>query len=647
MSQDTFTRSTSFGLGSDGTFTYVWVERDSAYSAAADSDYFVDGSRIVIPTTRDYDSYVVDAPSFAKQGTVSFDIYLPALASSGFYPDFTFVLQWPDEQAFGDSIALGFGVQTDFGFNRETDPHILYGTKYYNDLTLKDKNGADVQPASLSVTPNSWYTVKATYDIDLLAMAVKMWKTGDVEPLDYAVIYRTSTDWCEAEDFGDGYDGKPWIDFYDTGSVTSYIDNITTGAYEEISYGFSAKAMVTSDQLRQYTDPYDRTTTYGLGPAYPFIPNLTGATNAESSFVDPTTDTIAVDGTQVVVPATTGQPRSAYSLPGSRFLRSGYIQIDFKTPASWTGTYGQHVIAIGRGNHQFGMFFGAVSATQWRVGYATGGVSGANLSFTASANTWYTAKLVYNDDTGEMLILAKAQGAADTSALVSFSQLGSTWAGNGYPYELDDDRIVIKTPPSGAGTLYLDNLVWSGQAGFTADAVLADNPLTIGLHAFIVVQTSASITADAAFAGRLTANAVITVVRSGSLTSNAAIVGRFLTADAAIGDIRRNRHLRTNDHEGSMALSKLVLGAPIVGRYPILPTYPAGMSVADVLSDIYDRVVAQGVPRFTADATLKKTMGVPYIVGTNYKPGSGLYVPIFAVIGTASSSSFTADAVIV
>lgn len=68
----------------------------------------------------------------------------------------------------------------------------------------------------------------------------------------------------------------------------------------------------------------------------------------------------------------------------------------------------------------------------------------------------------------------------------------------------------------------------------------------------------------------------------------------------------RNRHRRADDHTTPQPLSSLSLETDIVGRYPTLPTYPAGMLVADVLADLIARLGVVGAVRgFTGDAVVK------------------------------------------
>lgn len=100
----------------------------------------------------------------------------------------------------------------------------------------------------------------------------------------------------------------------------------------------------------------------------------------------------------------------------------------------------------------------------------------------------------------------------------------------------------------------------------------------------------------------------------------------------------RNQHSRPNDHTGSLAISNLALQSDINGRYPTLPSYPAGTPVADVLEDLLDRLSAVPIKAITASAIIRKTQQWT-------TPGEILY-SFSAEARLGNDSSFTADAVI-
>lgn len=589
MATDLFGRSTAYGLSTDGTFSYIWVERDSNWAVASDSTFFLDGSQLVIPGDDGvYDSYVLDTPYLAKQGTLSYDVFLPSMPTiDDSFPWIEIKLIWPDEMAFGDYFPLVFSIRTDYSFDPSVDPRVLAGF-FFNGNTLRDEGGNLVEPISVPVDTGNWYTVKASYDITARAIGIKFWKRSDTEPTDYLQTYRTNEDWVRTESaWGDGYDGKPYLDFYFAGSVVSYFDNLTTGTFEDIPRSFSAhavigdgsktgsftaKALVVGQMPFRVCETFTATTAYGLGPEFPWIHpgyDTIGDFSLRGQDQDPTVAVTHLDGSQIVVGLRPGGTRNiAYTLKGSR-ERTGWTQFDFYVPADWYSGFPFISAVLSRGRtYTTGVWVGAYStsatAAQWLLAIRDNTSTYVQYTFLPTPSTWYTARLFYDDVTGLSQALVKPQGSADSAAVVRTGEQVT----NQTAFVGDHgDRFVFVTSTNGFPTTYVDNLCWLSTR-LTADAL-------------IIGTVSSSFAANAVVGVvPITAKAVIKRTQVRSLTANAFLQHQYFRADAFIKDLNLLRHRYYDDHRGTIEDTQVVLDAPIAG-------YPIGTTLREVLVRVW------------------------------------------------------------
>lgn len=598
MAQDTFSRTTTYGLGADGTFTYIWTPRDTGYDAAADSLFYVDGSQVVIPATDgdDWDSYAITNPTPPKQGSASFDIYLPTLPGSGdwFAPAFLH-LSWTDVTAFGDYRELLLGIEQ---WERYDSTHAQVAFGPYNGQFDVDWLGAQTQRL-FDIELGHWYTLKITYDVGQQLMAYKLFKTADGEPSDYLFGHETSDDWTRfLENWGDGYDGRPWLEMYYSGTVETYLDNLTfdatapTGLFHERAID----AVIRGRQELEACDPLAITSTYGMGPEYPFIPGsdddafpTLSTFFTKSTTNDPTAAMVSGDGSKINTSVVASTTLNAYRLLGRRAI-AGYLQFDFFVPTPNPGAdaiqSGVHVLLDGPErtySQGFGVeaisFPGGGSLFQIRALHEYANTAFSVDSFVATNNTWYTAKVMY-DGTGRQSVLVKPQGAADSAAIVE-SELDFQ-----SPVKGSGDRIAFRRVANGHN-FATQNLCWlglrltldavlvvpAGQFSFTANAVLGatqSGSFTINAQ---FIQLNHTITMDALVAA--------TITRSFSVDALLAPLG--FAINAFITDNGIVRHFRDRDHDGTLLDTAVVLDQDF-------GPWKKGMTLHDLLRELWEWV---------------------------------------------------------
>lgn len=298
---DTFTRVTTFGLGTG----YTWIEADSAFSAAEDSTYQVNGTKVInSPDNFDWDSYQIDS-GIPDRATISFE--------------------FTTNSSFIDFPYLGIVFGTDYDSDL---PSLVIYSNGDPDWFLSTSWGSGSGPADAAVTilPSKTYRAKLSYN-ELGNIAAKVWDISGLEP-DWQIkgtipnYNSTNTD--------------AWIDLYFGQDIVSF-DNLQICTFEPFSlieYGFGQAAALihrtqgygqaqgyitnfTANGCAQayiawetgsdyFRDDFNRTTVRGLGsPRYLWEP-------AYSSVDHPAATTVSVDGTQVEIPP--GGVRDSYRL---------------------------------------------------------------------------------------------------------------------------------------------------------------------------------------------------------------------------------------------------------------------------------------------------------------------------------------------
>lgn len=285
---DTFTRSTSFGLGSD----YTWETFDTSFGAQEDSTYHINGTKLInSPENLDYDSYSINR-TVPDKGTVKFDF-----TTASAFSDYPYV-----GIIFGSDYTIG---ALSLVIARNAGNWFLWG----------DWNNNSLPDYSVTIDTSKTYTVKMSYD-ETGNFARKVWETGQSEP-----------DWMVTGTLPDfGLETTAWLDLYFGGDILS-VDNLQFCAPEVfglIRQSFAqAQALIhryegygqSQGQLTNTTpnglvqayvlwepvtsafeDYYTRTTAFGLGtPVYLWD-------GSQSSVNHPAATTVRVASNRVVIP---------------------------------------------------------------------------------------------------------------------------------------------------------------------------------------------------------------------------------------------------------------------------------------------------------------------------------------------------------
>ncbi len=342
---DTFTRSTSFGLGSG----YTWVDWDSSFGVQEDSTYHVDGSKVINnpDINFDADSYQLDT-NVPLKGTVKYQ----------FTTNSTFV-DWP-------YLAVVFGESYQDG---------RYGVAVWRDantsqwyLTGNWASGL-LNTTPITITTSKTYTVKMSYD-GTGRYAIKVWDASGGEPTTWQIV-DTRPNFVESN--------RAWLDFYFAQDVVSF-DNLEFCIFESIpvnSYG-QAQALITKtlgfaqaqgiltnttangcaqayiaweSGVAPFRDTYTRTTNRGLGsPRYLW-------TNVNSSVDHPAATTVSIDGSRVVIPAGI---RDSYYL-GYTFGYYNYVEFEVTPTATSINLEPFQVVLTVPGTPELKIYFGYLS----------------------------------------------------------------------------------------------------------------------------------------------------------------------------------------------------------------------------------------------------------------------------------------------
>lgn len=292
---DTFTRVTTFGLGTG----YTWIEADTAFNAAEDSTYHIDGSKLInSPDINfDWDSYQIDS-GIPDRATISFE--------------------FTTNSSFVDFPYLGVVFGTDYDSDL---PSLVIYSNGDPDWFLSTDWGSGAGPDSVPITilPNKTYRAKLSYN-EVGNIAAKVWDISGLEP-DWQ-INGTIPNYNSANT-------DAWIDLYFAQDIVSF-DNLQICAFEPFDvitteYGFGQAAALihrtqgygqaqgyitnfTANGCAQayvawesgtapFRDTFSRTTVSGLGsPRYLWTP-------INSEFDHPAATTVSLNGSKVVVPA--------------------------------------------------------------------------------------------------------------------------------------------------------------------------------------------------------------------------------------------------------------------------------------------------------------------------------------------------------
>lgn len=154
---DTFTRTTTFGMGTGWT----WTDYISDFTVASDSTFRINGTQLINDGPAASDSYYLNNP-IPTDATISWDIFI----SQNFIDNFYY-----------------FGVDGWDVVNQEipNNPIFMYVTGNGPGSNSVEIGFSDPIAANVSVTPNSLYHFKFSY-ISSGDLAAKIWKDGDPEP---------------------------------------------------------------------------------------------------------------------------------------------------------------------------------------------------------------------------------------------------------------------------------------------------------------------------------------------------------------------------------------------------------------------------------------------------------------------------------
>lgn len=156
---DTFTRTTSFGLGSD----YTWIEADTSFAAPEDSTYEVDGSKVINNPSNNgnFDSYQLNIP-VPYEGTLTFQFRTTGTLSGSTH------------------IAVVWGTDYDSGYY-SVAAYIVNPPNGWRLSTAWASGGAGSSEVPVTILENTTYTVKMAFDSQG-NHAAKIWDASGSEP---------------------------------------------------------------------------------------------------------------------------------------------------------------------------------------------------------------------------------------------------------------------------------------------------------------------------------------------------------------------------------------------------------------------------------------------------------------------------------
>lgn len=433
---DTFTRVTSFGLGSE----YTWQNWNSNFGAAGDSTYHVDGTKLINdPDDFDTDSYSINDP-VPTRGTFSFEF-----TTESALVDFPWliVLFGADYQ----SGRYGLGVYSDGG------------TDWF--LTAEWNQGGVTPDIPITLATSTTYRVKFSYD-DTGNFAGKIWAISGSEP-DW-MITGTVPNFVSAN--------TAWLDLAFFQDVASF-DNLNFCTFEPFeierrvyaqaqalinrSQGYgqaqghitntlansAAQAYIAWESVQTpFLDTFTRTTNRGLGAPYYLWNNL------DSSVDHPAATTINVNGTKVVIPA--GKSDSYWL--GYTFKM--HNRLEFEVTINTIEPFEVNLIVSGSPERSYNFYYTGSGNYQFFVYDGTTLSSGSG--FTPGTGV-YKFVNIFSPVLNQTFFFKDGAFTGSTSGTGAFNRLGNT-------------NLLIKytagsTTAINFDNLYLDSGTWRhGQA---------------------------------------------------------------------------------------------------------------------------------------------------------------------------------------
>lgn len=424
-SLDTFTRTTSFGLGTG----YTWTNYDSAFGAASESTYEVDGSKVInSPDDFEWDSYIIDA-GLPLAATVSFDF-----TTNSTLIDFPY-------------LALLFGQDYEEGRHNIAIYSDGPGENWYLNTNWSTNNGTEEY--GFTAATNATYRVKMNYNNDGYYQA-KIWNLSGAEP-----------GWLitgQIPDFAPTTNA--WLDFYFGQDIVSF-DNlhvcipepitITVNSYAQAAalinrsegYG-QAQGTITNNKANgaaqayiawtsvqsPFTDTFTRTTNRGLGAPHYLWNNLA------SSVDHPAATTIYVDGNKVVIPS--GKSDSYYL--GYTFKM--FNRLDFETVITTLEPFTISLTVPGSPEREFRFFYTGSGNLQLNV--YLNGVLNSGSGFTADVGT-FKVTIIFNPVFAQFFFYKNGVFTGSSSGSSTGNYLGNT-------------NLLIKFIGGATGGIAFDNL---------------------------------------------------------------------------------------------------------------------------------------------------------------------------------------------
>jgi len=427
---DTFTRTTTFGLGT----AYTWQSWDSSASNAAGSLVHVDGSKAVWPGW--YDAYSINQ-TVPTTGSVQFDFHVPnSLAQNhvGNFRNPTIGVRFGDNYTSGQAQLYVGAAATGWKIGSVDSNLTIYG-------------------AGVGFTPDedTWYTAKMRYD-NAGNVSYKVWKQADPEPVDY--LFSDTVNSFVSHN-------TAWIDLYyrNYDSTDTYLDNLTfciPFTYTIPVYGQAQAFINTSvssgqsqaDILQTYNQSSQAQAAvnagWGIGNVQAYIignPNVFAQAGSlielRLPFIDtfddrytvdpdvlgmgqpyywpgvrqfigglPSNKFVYVDGQQLVIPEhgpgafNTNNGNDAYWIPIRRLPEKGFVQFDFNpghgtrasaVPMFWIrgkSTKNDRIMDV------LIQYNPANVNSPWQISSLFGN-TGSNLGL--ANDTWYTILMTWNE----------------------------------------------------------------------------------------------------------------------------------------------------------------------------------------------------------------------------------------------------------
>lgn len=458
---DTFTRTTSFGLGSD----YTWQDWDSQNSDETLSQFSIDGSKVIADPTDTFESYLINRTIPGDVGVASFDFTTGADFDDTYFAYIFIVFE--DDGSY-DNGHQAFGIETN-------------GTNWWLSAWWAGQfTGDDILLDPLEF--NTTYRVKATYKDG--SLNAKIWKVSDPEP-DYMLFGETigfvpfNRAWLDLE-FSSGIASLDNLTFcigpgpatiiQNYGQALASITNTTPPAqanadikqtYNEVaqaqavlnrSWGTAqssaqikaidypggkgqAKALI---ETLPFIDDFNRTVADGMGDPYlwPGFNWITGP--VQNQFANP--PYVNVNGNELVIEYHNSTSyfdyanihTDAYFIPLKYLPEKGFISYDFNTGTAPAGRYDFVPFFSIAGYAKYGTQFISVdisvrwweSNNSWAIGsFQTGQGQGTP---TLSDNTWYNLTFRWDGRAGGSPRWTLKNRATDV--VVATGSWGTSWS---------------------------------------------------------------------------------------------------------------------------------------------------------------------------------------------------------------------------